>query len=411
MIPLIADCTLRSMALGLCVFIVLKALRVRDPRLERTIWRVVLLAAALMPALLKLGSLAPLPGGALSARYAEIVHLSVSNPTSTDVDIWLLAALAISGILMIRHLIGITRCWRMRERAARLQTACGSSLDVRISTEVTSPATVFSTILVPQDFARWSAKTQQLAIAHERSHLVSRDFYVQWLAQGYRNLLWFNPFAWWLAARLALLNEHVSDDAAIASCGARDPDERASYARVLVALARRCAVRAEFVPMIRAHALSLRIEHILQPTRTRRAGAGARGVLGCTLLVLLAASVIPTPAEHEHVANTHPSHASRSNRSAQVVLPKSIPSQPLSQPRYPAASRRLGETGTVVLKLQVLEDGSVADAAIEKSTGHPQLDHAAYDESLRWRLAPGTIDGTPARMWGRFAVTFTLAQD
>jgi TonB family protein len=59
----------------------------------------------------------------------------------------------------------------------------------------------------------------------------------------------------------------------------------------------------------------------------------------------------------------------------------------------------------------VLEDGSVADAVIVKSSGYPALDYAAFYEAFQWRLDAGTLDDAPARMWGRFAVTFKLAQE
>jgi protein TonB len=91
-------------------------------------------------------------------------------------------------------------------------------------------------------------------------------------------------------------------------------------------------------------------------------------------------------------------------------LPKSNPLRPLSQPMYPPTSRRLGEHGTVILRLHVLEDGSIADVRIDKSSGYPDLDYAAFYESFRWRIEPGTVDGEPSRMWGQFAVTFKLTK-
>jgi protein TonB len=93
-----------------------------------------------------------------------------------------------------------------------------------------------------------------------------------------------------------------------------------------------------------------------------------------------------------------------------VVLPKRNPGRPLSQPVYPPASQRLGEHGTVVLRLFVLEDGSVADARIQESSGYPDLDYAALYEAYRWRLDPGTVGGEPTRMWGKIAVTFKLTE-
>lgn len=393
MIALIAEYTIRSIALGALIYLALKILRVSDPRLERTAWRIVLVAAVSMPALLKLSSLSPVPASAITVKYVELMTLHGSSPLV--VWRWVLLTMigVVSAVLIIRQLIGVARCWGMRRRAARIATAVDDGLDVRMSSDVSSPATVFSTILVPPDFERWTAEAQRLAIAHERSHVASKDFYVQWLAQLYRSVFWFNPFAWWLAGRLALLNEHVSDDAALAGRDAGASEDRVMYARVLLKLAQRSPVAADLVPMIRSHALRVRIDRILGATGARRASALKTILVVCTLVPILAATAaFRSPAD-------------------QVVLPKSNPDKPLSHPSYPAASRRLGETGTVVLKLHVLEDGSVADAAIEQSSGHPDLDYSAYYEAFRWRLDPGTIDGSPSRMWGRFAVTFKLSPD
>jgi len=79
------------------------------------------------------------------------------------------------------------------------------------------------------------------------------------------------------------------------------------------------------------------------------------------------------------------------------------------QPMYPPVSRRLREQGTVVLQLLVLTDGSVASAEVASSSGYPFLDDAALYNAYNWRLEPGTIEGEPAAMWGRFAVTFKLS--
>lgn len=281
-----------------------------------------------------------------------------------------------------------------------------------MSSEVSSPATIFSTILVPQDFARWASDAQRLAIAHERSHVASKDFYVQWLAQIYRGVFWFNPFAWWLTNRLAILNEHVSDDAALGCRGEHSYADRAAYARVLLRLSRRRSLSAEVVPMIGATTLDLRVERILQQGAARRATTLQALLLTSTLAALLVTTAaVQSATERGNDARSPQLAQSGSNEAASVILPRSDPAKPLSQPRYPTASRRLGESGTVVLKLHVVEDGTVADAEIEQTSGYADLDYAALSESFRWHLEPGTIDGAPTRMWGRFAVTFKLAHD
>lgn len=57
-------------------------------------------------------------------------------------------------------------------------------------------------------------------------------------------------------------------------------------------------------------------------------------------------------------------------------------------PPYPPMSRRLGETGQVMLRVQVNAQGTVLDVAIEQSSGYPRLDAAARAAVMKWRFVP-----------------------
>jgi protein TonB len=84
---------------------------------------------------------------------------------------------------------------------------------------------------------------------------------------------------------------------------------------------------------------------------------------------------------------------------------------PLSQPPYPPADIRAGNTGTADIEVYVLPSGRVGDARIVKSTGFATLDRSAMEEAKRrWRLAPATRDGVPFAEWHRLRVTFKLNQ-
>jgi protein TonB len=92
-----------------------------------------------------------------------------------------------------------------------------------------------------------------------------------------------------------------------------------------------------------------------------------------------------------------------------IVAPRSNPRRPVTEPEYPPMSKRLGEEGSVVLELYVLEDGRVGDARLKTSSGFPRLDEAALKHVKRaWRLLPGTKNGKPAPMWYPFKVTFKI---
>jgi len=90
------------------------------------------------------------------------------------------------------------------------------------------------------------------------------------------------------------------------------------------------------------------------------------------------------------------------------VMPEIDPRRGLSEPVYPASMIRQGIEGTVVLAIQVLENGRVGEVRIERSSGEPKLDESAAREARRWRFIPGTRDGVPVMLWKQVPVTFRL---
>lgn len=81
------------------------------------------------------------------------------------------------------------------------------------------------------------------------------------------------------------------------------------------------------------------------------------------------------------------------------------------QPSYPTASRRLGEEGTVVVRVVVGTDGRVVRASIARSSGSARLDEAALKRALvAWRFVPALRDGVPVEAERELPVTFLLRQ-
>jgi TonB family protein len=242
--------------------------------------------------------------------------------------------------------------------------------------------------VLPEHYGQWSQAELQAVVAHELSHIQRRDFLMMNLAQLHRVLFWFNPLAWWLPRRLGLLNEHLSDDAALAAFA-----DRADYARLLLDFTVQQQPRAVALAMARPATVTQRIERILsEDCIAARPGKKARavllvGILAPALLIVAQAQVV----------------SERLNRP-----PTSNPYLPLAEPEYPAESRLASEEGTVVLRVYVLEDGRVADAEVKQSSGYPKLDAAAVQRALSWRLKPALSNGAPVGAWGDFAVSFRL---
>jgi len=66
-------------------------------------------------------------------------------------------------------------------------------------------------------------------------------------------------------------------------------------------------------------------------------------------------------------------------------------------PDYPSISRRLGEEGTVILRVELDEQGRVGAAHIVSSSGHPRLDDAGMAAVRTWRCTPASRNGQPVR--------------
>ena len=76
-------------------------------------------------------------------------------------------------------------------------------------------------------------------------------------------------------------------------------------------------------------------------------------------------------------------------------LSVSCPDRP--PPAYPSISRRLGEEGKVVLRVELDEGGQIDHAAIMTSSGYARLDEAALAAVRRWRCNPAKRGGIMVR--------------
>jgi periplasmic protein TonB len=78
------------------------------------------------------------------------------------------------------------------------------------------------------------------------------------------------------------------------------------------------------------------------------------------------------------------------------------------EPVYPATSRRLGEEGTVRLRVLVDQSGKPRDVNVMGSSGFSRLDAAAIEAVKRWKFVAAT-DGTKSiTAWTQVAITFRL---
>ena len=350
MIALIVEAALRSLVLGVIVWLAILAVRPRNPHLQKTVWITVLLASAVMPFVLK-ARMAPsfeVPAsvitltqsvtGTAGDAHATLWHSQLSAIT--------IAYILVVAVLLARFGLGLVAIWGIRRGAAALPNADG--LDIRVSPKIASPATFGTTILLPASSAEWDDATFAAILSHERSHVRYRDCYVQWLARVHACVFWFNPLAWWLSRRLADLAETTSDDAVLNAM----PD-RTAYADLLLEIARHPA--PALVTSAARSNISARIERIISdippalPPRRWMRGAAVVALIPLFVLAAATAQSPPPPAQ---------TPSPGANGSADPMEPKMV-SWSNDESNYPTKAKRNGVEGLVLVNATIDAEGVV----------------------------------------------------
>lgn len=83
----------------------------------------------------------------------------------------------------------------------------------------------------------------------------------------------------------------------------------------------------------------------------------------------------------------------------------------LNAPAYPPLSRRLGEEGKLVLRVELDENGRVNVAHVVNSSGFKRLDEAAMVAVKTWRCNPPQRNGQPVRAIALQPFNFVLQGD
>jgi protein TonB len=64
-------------------------------------------------------------------------------------------------------------------------------------------------------------------------------------------------------------------------------------------------------------------------------------------------------------------------------------------PHYPSVSRRLGEQGLVLLRVQVTADGTAGSVELQTGSGSSRLDEAALEAVKKWQFVPAKRGDQP----------------
>ncbi|HVZ83957.1 MAG TPA: M56 family metallopeptidase [Terracidiphilus sp.] len=269
-------------------------------------------------------------------------RLRIPSAATSAALLYALVALALVG----RLLAGLFAALVLRHRARPIALEgwlSSEPLDLRVSEEVSSPVTIGSSVVLPADCAEWSAEKLRIVLAHERSHIHQKDFYLQLLAGLYAAVVWFSPLGWWIRARLSDLAEAISDRA-----GLDEAASRTSYAQLLLEFAAAPRPTPIGVAMARPHRLTRRIERLLNDTAFRQSFAGSRRTLAAALVLpaalMLSAALVRVQAAGQDAAAPATPQNAPSPAAPQAVPSPAAPATPVAVPdATPAPEPREGQ--------------------------------------------------------------------
>jgi hypothetical protein len=326
MLQALLDAAVRSIGLATVVWLGLNLLRLRNPHIQLAAWTVVLGASLLMPAATRLAAVVIPPAPVVAPAVDDILPFlsELSSPQRADVTIpvvadtpaaarrdtaaaaprtlsaearasdpggaWCASLIytALAGVFLMRMIAGLLLTWRIVRAAKPLRESWTANLDIRVSHDISGPATFGAVILLPQDHADWSERKRSAVLAHETAHARRGDFYIHIAAMLNRAIFWFNPLSWWLQRRLSQLAEAASDEAAIARV-----HDRPLYAEILLELSGGATIGFGAVAMARPAMVRARIERILgESAAPMRISRRARATLVAAMapLAMIAAS-------------------------------------------------------------------------------------------------------------------------
>jgi TonB family protein len=375
---------LKSTVLLAAGMLCLRLLRGRDPAVRHLVCLSSLASAAIVPVL-----------ALWSPQWSVLISVPADPQAALGVNAapalwsWPLALLVVWALGVFVMLLRAAGGWIMLLGLRRRSTYFhyGEDAEVRIA-DVTTPLTcgvLDPLILLPENAQGWDAQRLHAVLLHEAAHVRRRDCLAKYVAQGSRALLWWNPLAWMVAARLNHEQELACDDAVLSAGIPAD-----AYATVLLDVARECSSSLVLgCAMTASPSLHERFAHLFERHETAR--TTRRTAIAIPLLLVL----MTTVSFAEKIYKIGPG----------IVPPKVL--EKTSEPQYTDQARAAKLEGTVGLTIVVGTDQRAHDIKITKSLD-PGLDRNAIESIMTWRFQPGTKNGKPVAVQARIDVNYHL---
>jgi TonB family protein len=382
------------------------------PRVALAFWQVLLGTVLIAPWLV--------PGHIGEPGRIEVTWLG-SNPPGAQGDLpgkpGIAEAMALvlgAGVLVRagRVIAGLRRLRKCRNRAVPLDPrhpALAGSADRRtveylISEEVSGPGTfglIRPAVLLPRALLAMPLDRQRAVIAHERTHVLRRDWLWSLLEEIVSCVFWFHPAVHLVLARVRLSREQRVDELVV-----QRMTERRPYLEALVEIAGH-AVRRNAVPatlLLEEGHLRARIDLLLKEVPMSRWKAWFHAV-ACGLVVLTTGAGVAGAVPLLVIADGPQGEANGAGKSAPGSEPRLVHKV---NPVYPEEAKKNKIEGQVLLDVRVGRDGTVV--AVSVKSGHEALAPAAVAAVQQWKYEPILgPDGKPAEVSMTITINFRLS--
>ncbi|TMO44298.1 TonB family protein [Pseudoalteromonas ruthenica] len=321
---------------------------------------------------------------ALIAQHVELSQ-SVASPTvlnsyivtplqqaSTQVSMnweiayWLVVTVLLLGVFL-QHAQFQRRIGAKLTSTANVSNA---SLPIYESTKISSPMLIGflrPRIVLPSYLVtQHNPDTLALMIEHEHVHLRRHDNIINAAALGCVILMWFNPLTWLGYFSLRRTQELACDELVLAN---KSATQRLLYGKSMV----ECASRSQ----LHSLAYSYYGDKNMMLQRLHNMQSANRGhIVAKVLSILLAFASITL------IATTQAGEGHNQDKTDQPQAVMRI------EPKYPIEAAEQNISGSVVLRFQIAQDGSVNNVTVVKSQPAQVFDKEAVRALEQWQYQP-----------------------
>lgn len=223
-------------ALALAASLLVRLLRIHEPRALLLHWRTLLFACLLLPFIEPWHRLQPASAISFTPTASLPDIVSASAPASSHWPLFsmallteIIAAVILLGIAfrLVTLALGLVKLRQLRRASAPIpvnadsapileqaQSLTATRAEFRVSAQVDSPVTFgFSApiVLLPERFLQLEPQSQLAITSHELLHVRRHDWTHHLAEEILRALLWFHPAILWLVARIRLSREQFVD--------------------------------------------------------------------------------------------------------------------------------------------------------------------------------------------------------